>query len=161
MPDTLTLDVVEVKDGDTLVARGSSGKTLTVRVWGIDAPESGQPYGPPATEAARRLFGGETATLHVEDTGPYGRLIARVRTEDVDLGQSLVASGYAWHSRNYGTSDVLRRLEREARREGAGLWTQDNPVPPWKHRDRKDEPDLLDAAQTGWRFGRWIWRLLS
>lgn len=161
MPDTLTLDLVEVKDGDTVVVEGSDGTTLTVRVWGIDAPESGQPYGPVATKATRQLVGGETVRLHVEDTGPYGRLIARVRTADVDLGQSLTYSGYAWHSRKYATSETLKDCEREARTEGAGLWAQDDPVPPWKHREQTGEPDLLDAARTGWEIGRWVTRLFS
>lgn len=160
MPGTVTAKVAEVTDGDTLVVEDVEGNRATVRVWGIDAPETGQPYGTAATKAARKLVGGETVTLHVEDTGPYGRLIARVRTEDVDLGQSLAFSGYAWHSRKYATSDTLKECEREARTEGAGLWAQDNPVPPWKDREQTGKPDLLDAAEEGWRIGRWITRLL-
>jgi len=159
MPGTLTADVAEVKDGDTLVVVGS-GKRITVRVWGIDAPETSQPYGTAATRAARKLVGGETVTLHVEDTGPYGRLIARVRTEDTDLGQSLTYSGYAWYSRKYATSETLKNCEREARTKRAGLWQQDDPVPPWTHREQTGEPDLLDAARTGWKIGRWFWKLL-
>lgn len=161
MANTLTLEVLDITDGDTLVVGDSDGSAFNVRVWGIDAPEAEQPYGPAATKAARQLIGGETVRLHVEDTGPYGRLITRVRTDDVDLGQSLTYSGYVWYSRKYGTSETLKDCEREARTEGAGLWAQDDPVPPWKHREQTGKPDLLDAARTGWEFGRWITRLFS
>jgi micrococcal nuclease len=159
----LTLRVSEVKDGDTIVAEGSDGDALTVRVWGIDAPETSQPYGPAATKAARHLVGGQRVTLHVEDTGPYGRLIARVRDGRVDLARSLVVSGYAWHSRKYGTSEELKELEAKAREEGAGLWSQTDPTPPWRHRGEDEEPevDVLEAAKTGWSWAGWVWRVLS
>jgi len=159
---TLTLRVTDVKDGDTLATKGSDGDALTVRVWGIDCPETSQPYGPAATKAARHLVGGERVTLHVEDTGPYGRLIARVRDGRVDLARSLVVSGYAWHSRKYPTSDELKTLEARAREEGAGLWSQADPTPPWQHRGEEKEPevDLVDAAKTGWSWARWLMRLL-
>lgn len=163
MPNrSIELRISEVKDGDTIVAEGSDGDALTVRVWGIDAPETSQPYGPAATKAARHLVGGERVTLHVEDTGPYGRLIARVRADRVDLARSLVVSGYAWHSRKYGTSDELKQLEAKARQEGAGLWSQADPTPPWELRGEEEKPevDLVDAAKTGWRWGRWLMRLL-
>lgn len=92
MSDVLRLKVAKVTDGDTFVAAGSSGSTITVRLWGVDAPESGQPYGPPATRVAREIVGGSLVDIHVQDTGPYGRRIARVEAEyqgeRVDLGRS-------------------------------------------------------------------------
>jgi endonuclease YncB( thermonuclease family) len=172
MPDPLTLTVTEVTDGDTFVAAGAEGNTITVRVWGIDAPESGQPYGSAATQVAREVIGGALVDVHVQDTGPYGRHIGRVRTEyegkDVDLGRSLTLSGLAWHSRKYPTSDILVQHEEEARRQEKGLWEQPAPTPPWEHRDAAGDTSLLeaihegvDAAQDGYRWGRWLWRLLS
>ena len=172
MPDPLTVRVVDVADGDTFTAAGSSGNTITVRVWGIDAPESGQPYGPAATKVARRIIGGELVNVYVQDTGPYGRHIARVRCtydgEEVGLARSLCISGLAWHSRRYGTSETLVAHEKQARSEEAGLWSQADPVPPWEYRDAKGETGLLEAigdgidtAQKGLRWGRWIGRLFS
>jgi micrococcal nuclease len=161
----LVVKAVEVTDGDTIVVAGSSGDTVTVRVWGIDAPESGQPYGPAATRAARALVGGELADVHVKDKGPYGRYVGRVlvpyKDGKADLARSLALSGLAWHSRKYPTSDTLIQKEKEARAEGKGLWSQSDPVPPWTYRDRKGETGLLEAAYDGYKWGRWLWRLFS
>lgn len=172
MSDVLTLRAVEVTDGDTFKAAGSGGNIVTVRVWGIDAPESGQPYGPPATRAAREIIGGSLADLHVQDTGPYGRYIARVQTEyngkRVDLAQTLAVNGLAWYSRDYGTSDVLMQNERAARQREKGLWAQSDPTPPWAYREQQGETSLLEAieegyntAREGYRWARWFWRLFS
>jgi micrococcal nuclease len=134
MPDTFRFSVSRVKDGDTVVVEGKDGGTITVRVWGIDAPESSQPYGPAATDIARQIVGGEMVTVEVMDKGPCGRIIGRVQKGDVDLAASLALSGYAWHSRRYSTSQQIKEAEQEARREGRGLWAQDDPVPPWEKR---------------------------
>ncbi|MCS3651110.1 endonuclease YncB(thermonuclease family) [Salinibacter ruber] len=143
MPDTFRFSVSEVKDGDTVVVEGKNGDTITVRVWGIDASESSQPYGPAATDVARQIVGGEMVTVEVMDEGPYGRIIGRVQKGDTDLAASLALSGYAWHSRRYPTSRQIREAEQKARQEARGLWSQDNPVPPWKHRKGRQ------PAQTG------------
>ncbi|MCS3662033.1 endonuclease YncB(thermonuclease family) [Salinibacter ruber] len=143
MPDTFRFSVFRVKDGDTVVVEGKNGDTTVVRVWGIDAPESSQPYGPAATNVARRIVGGEMVTVEVMDEGPYGRIIGRVQKGDVDLAASLALSGYAWHSRRYPTSRQIREAEQKARQEARGLWAQDNPVPPWQHRKGRQ------PAQTG------------
>jgi len=108
---------------------------VTVRLWGLDAPEQAQPFGPAATRIARELAAGESVVVEARDTGPYGRVIGRVQTDDLDVGRSLVLSGVAWHQRNYPTSERLVELEKEARRRGNGLWEQDEPVPPWHFRD--------------------------
>ncbi|MCS3665772.1 endonuclease YncB(thermonuclease family) [Salinibacter ruber] len=143
MPDTFRFSVSRVKDGDTVVVEGKNGDTITVRVWGIDAPESSQPYGPAATDVARQIVGGETVTVEVMDEGPYGRIIGRVQKGGTDLAASLALSGCAWHSRRYPTSRQIREAEQKARQEARGLWAQENPVPPWKHR-KGQQP-----AQTG------------
>jgi len=143
MPDTFRFSVSRVKDGDTVVVEGKNGDTITVRVWGIDAPESSQPYGPVATDVARQIVGSGTVTVEVMDEGPYGRIIGRVQKGGTDLAASLALSGCAWHSRRYSTSQQIREAEQKARQEARGLWAQDNPVPPWQYRKRRQ------PAQTG------------
>jgi endonuclease YncB( thermonuclease family) len=149
MPDSLRLRVVEVTDGDTIKAQARNGDTVTVRVWGIDAPESSQPYGPAATDVARRLVGGEVADIEIVDEDRYGRFIGRVRTGGTDLAASLALSGYAWHSRRYPTSQQIKNAEQTARRKARGLWSQDNPVPPWEYRGRAPAPTERTELTAG------------
>jgi endonuclease YncB( thermonuclease family) len=49
---SFTGKVVEVTDGDTFDVRRSIGGTVTVRLWGVDAPEFDQPHGVKARDAA-------------------------------------------------------------------------------------------------------------
>lgn len=166
MTNVLEATVTKVIDGDTLLVE-ANGRELTVRVWGIDAPEMGQPYGPKARRAARELVsdgGDRKVHVHVEETGPYGRVIGRVRCRkfgDVDLACALVRQGYAWHSRDYRTTRALRQLETQAQRGGDGLWSQPDPTPPWVFRDRRKEKDLTDVFREAWDLVRFFWRVLS
>lgn len=130
----LRLKVARVKDGDTIVAEAQNGDTVDVRVWGVDCPETSQPYGPAATDVAREVVGGEVVDIDVMDTDRYGRVIGRVRCGGADLGQTLARRGVAWHSRRYSTSSRIRELEQDARSDARGLGTQDNPTPPWEYR---------------------------
>jgi len=159
---TLPGHVTDVKDGDTFEVALEQGGTATVRLWGVDAPEAGQAYGSHATEAARRLIGSEPVRLHVQDVDRYGRLVAKVRTEKpIDLGRSLLASGYAWYYEEYAPSaDHLASLEKQARQEGLGFWTQENPTPPWEWRGTERQPTLLETISHAWQVARFVWRII-
>jgi endonuclease YncB( thermonuclease family) len=109
----------------------------------------GQPYGPAATRAMQKLARGKPVAVDVETRGPYGRLIATVQTSDYDVGRSLVHSGYAWADRKHGHTRRLSSLEQQARQEGAGLWSQESPVPPWQHRDTTG-PTQGAGQNVGW-----------
>lgn len=135
MPDRFRGRVERVIDGDTFEVVDGVGERVKVRLWGVDAPEEGQPYGPAATAAAKELAEGKPCVVTAYDVGPYGRIIGRVRAGEYDVGRSLVYNGVAWHSRKYDTSRQLVRLEKDARREEKGLWQQEAPVPPWQWRD--------------------------
>lgn len=93
--DTLRLRVTDVTDGDTIKAQAQNGDTVAIRVWGIDAPELPEPYGPAATGVAQQLVGGEVADIEIVDQDQYGRLIGRVQADGTDLAASPALSGYA------------------------------------------------------------------
>jgi endonuclease YncB( thermonuclease family) len=152
MSDRIRGRIVRVVDGDTVTMRFADG-TFTVRLWGIDAPESSQPYGPMAAAGLRAVAEGEEAVLHLHKTGPYGRLIGEVEVWGESrffAGRALALAGLAWADRQHATTDLLRELEQEARREGKGLWSQERPVPPWRHRAA---PRPSPATGEGWGTG--------
>ena len=134
---TFTARVTSVTDGDTYDVRRSSGGTVTVRLHGVDAPESDQSYGPAATRAARRYVGGTRVRVSVEDIGTYGRAVARITVQGSDLGALLIRDGLAWHYERYAPrATEYARLQRQARNANRGLWTRSSPTPPWDWRDR-------------------------
>lgn len=126
--------VVEVTDGDTYEVRKSSGSTVDVRLYGIDCPESDQPYGDKATsEAADRILY-ETVEVKKVETGPYGKLIGMVSHNGTNISGWLVSKGLAWVSGKYCNKPVCRNWKEtqwEKQSRDIGLWAQDDPVLPW------------------------------
>jgi len=142
---TYTGRVVEVTDGDTYDVRTSTSGEITVRLWGVDAPETSQSYGSAATNAARRYVGGKNVRVSVQDVGRYGRAIARIEVGEGYLSSMLVRDGLAWHYEQYSPNATeLSRLERQARNANRGLWSQPNPTPPWEWRDRSSGGQQVD-----------------
>jgi len=113
-PDTERATVEWVYDGDTISVILADGSTDTVRLTGIDAPETGanfttaQCYGAESTNHLRQLLPvGATVWLErdVSDRDQYGRLVRFVwfsrGAEAVLANYVMLADGYAF-ARSYG-----------------------------------------------------------
>lgn len=134
--DTLEAQPVRVIDGDTYEVQAGTD-TLTLRLAGVDAPETGQRYGDDATRVARGLIADRQLTVLITDTGYYGRYVARVRIKGFSLARLLVSRGMAWVSPQYCEFDACakwRDIQARRRSQSMGLWAQAQPVPPWEYR---------------------------
>lgn len=95
---------IAVVDGDTLRLG-----TERIRLANIDAPEAGdrarclaeRNLARLATERLRELTRGQRLDVRREGKDRYGRTLARVRVNGRDVGERLVAEGYAapWRGR--------------------------------------------------------------
>lgn len=137
-PEVFTGLVTSVKDGDTITVL-RNGKPTDVRLYGIDAPEPGQDYGPRAHELVSALAFQETVivTVQEEERDPYGRTIAYVAFPDGRvLNEEVLKAGLAWWNKKYAPGlDRYREIEEKARKARIGLWKDDQPVPPWEWRE--------------------------
>lgn len=142
--ETLSGVVIVVVDGDTLLFKPdhyspASRAFLKVRLVGIDAPEKDQPYGEAATRALKNTALKQRATLDIVATDAYGRKLGRLTVGTVPVNAELVKRGHAWAS-SRRADDVLRILQREAKRERRGLWQDAAPTPPWTWRRAQRGP---------------------
>jgi endonuclease YncB( thermonuclease family) len=129
--------VIWVADGDTFKVR-SERSQYKIRVYGIDAPEQGQPFHREALELCLKLTHGQRVRLRVVDRDRYGRLVAAVTLPDgADLAEVLLQAGLAWQYRRYNQDPKYRELENQAREAGRGIWSAPNPTPPWDYKKRK------------------------
>jgi endonuclease YncB( thermonuclease family) len=119
-----------VVDGDTLEVSGPDGER-TVRIVGINAPESAECFGELATDALAELVKDQALVLVADrsDVDRFGRALRYVETIDgVDVGAELVAGGFAI-ARRYppddARADFYARLQREAQDARRGLWAPD------------------------------------
>lgn len=126
--------VTEIVDGDTIKI-DVGGQTQTVRLVGIDTPETKDPrkpvecFGLEATAKLTELIGDNPVRL-VPDSlqsgrDRYGRLLYYIYTpDDTFINQELVASGYAFAYQPI-ESDYLPEfieLQNQARDQDLGLW---------------------------------------
>ena len=133
------IQIDRVLDGDSLWLM-VDGKQLRTRLARIDAPEKDQPFGREATDELVKLA--TAGRLKIEKLGRdrYGRELIFLFNEDgQNLNLLLVSNGFAWCTRSRGSnSQIFYRLcrteERKARRERLGLWSDADPIPPWKYR---------------------------
>jgi len=132
-----TSPVVGVIDGNTIDIL-HNGKAQRIRLYGIDCPEKGQPFGKVAKWATSALVFGRTVTVQGHDKDKYKRLVADVLLADgTNVNQKLVKDGWCWWYQKYAPDDVvLEALEQEARGMKRGLWVDPRPLAPWQWRKR-------------------------
>lgn len=129
-----TARVEKVVDGDTLEV-SVAGTTETLRLLGIDTPETHHPtrpvecFGPEATARLAELVPPGTSISLERDVEPrdrFGRLLVYVRRDDgLDVNRTMVAEGYAAVlviEPNGSRAATLREAEQAARGSGRGLW---------------------------------------
>jgi len=134
--------VVKVRDGDSMEIR-SDGQNVRVRVFGVDAPERGQPWSARAKSFTAGLVGNQEVVVEVKDVDRYGRKVGEVVLADGrDLGHELLREGLAWYYRRYANDPSLEKLEADARAAKRGLWSEPHPVPPWKFRSDRRAGDV-------------------
>jgi micrococcal nuclease len=126
-----TATVTRVVDGDTVEISRSVEGLSTVRLIGVDTPETHggtQPYGPEASDFTRQHLEGKEVSLEldVEKVDPYGRLLAYVYLSDGQMfNETLVEEGYAQVATfpsNVKYQERFLEAQREARAANRGLW---------------------------------------
>ena len=140
--------VTRVVDGDTIeveitgrrggpgAGEAAVGREYTVRLIGIDTPESVDPrrpvecFGREASAATEALLAGEEVRLvkDVSETDRFDRLVRYVYLGEEMANARLVVNGYAnayTYPPDVRHSSLFVALEREARDDDRGLWSPD------------------------------------
>ena len=137
--ETWTAQVVGITDGDTVKVLRDGHDQVKIRIAEIDTPERRQPWGNRAKQAMAALVHGQSVEVEPVTIDRYGRTIARLRVDGLDVGRELVRQGDAWVYRKYSKDPSLLVLEAEARAAGRGLWSLPaaDQVPPWQWRRQR------------------------
>ena len=140
---------VQVIDGDTIMI-----SQTTIRLHGIDAPETGQrcaaanrKIGRPSIKGIARLkaLARNGLTCEGNETDDYGRLIARCSTSDgTDINQLLVAEGHAWAFVKYATD--YSADEAKARSLRLNIWSM-RCDEPWVFREKRWTKNATKAPE--------------
>lgn len=128
-------EVSTVADGDTFSVK-VEGKTVKVRMIGVDTPETVDPrktvqcFGKEASDKTKEILSKHSVKLKTDPSqgisDKYGRLLAYVYTEEgLFVNKYLIENGYAHeytYNIPYQEQKEFKELQKKAREEKVGLW---------------------------------------
>jgi endonuclease YncB( thermonuclease family) len=154
LPQLLDARVIYVTDGDTVKIRDADRKEHSVRIVSIDAPEKthrdkpGQRYSEKSRRHLARLADDRRVRLETHGRDDYGRVLARVWVDGVDVGLAQVCAGYAWVYEAFidelpdeADRSAYRACQATAKANRLGLWRDAKPTPPWVFRHTRRDND--------------------
>ena len=143
--------VVGVTNGDMITVVDSARGSHQIKLIGVDAPESDQPFARISRKHLSDLVFGKDVTVEWLTRDRYGHILGKVmvqprgcpacrQTRDAGLAQ--LEAGLAWWYREYRREQSLEDQGRyefaefDARTRRIGLWRHAAPVPPWEWRKK-------------------------
>jgi len=138
-PQTELHTVIKVIDGDTIAVE-IDGKTETLRLIGIDTPETVHPnkpvqcFGIEASSKAKETLSGQTVRLEADtaqgERDKYGRLLRYIFLENgTNFNKMMIVQGYAFEYTYQGIpyqyQTEFKQAEEKARAAKLGLWADD------------------------------------
>ncbi|SIR89257.1 micrococcal nuclease [Haladaptatus litoreus] len=144
-----TVTVTRVVDGDTMEVRFPSGETDTIRLLGVDTPETtlsrvnpsefeGIPdttagkdhlfeWGRRADQFATNELEGKTVRIETDPQadrrGSFGRLLVYIYVDGENFNRRLLADGYArMYDSSFSKRGAFERTEARAQRVNVGVW---------------------------------------
>jgi micrococcal nuclease len=131
--------VTKVSDGDTIHVTTPEQTKLTVRLYGVDAPETpkinqrtghinkpGQPYGEDSRKALESKIMGKQVRLDIIDIDQYKRMVGMIWIGNSNINLEMVKEGYAEAYLEYLKVPYRAQFiqaEREARSARRGIWS--------------------------------------
>ncbi len=140
-------EVLRIVDGDTIDVLDDDNQKLRIRLLGIDTPEPQQLFGYESSIYLKKILSGRSVKIistpdrnKPYTLGFYKRVIGKIILNGRDINLEMIEKGMAWHFKKYKKSQPLgdrysyNKAENEARERNIGLWSEGNPLPPWKWR---------------------------
>lgn len=127
----MMVTVNEVIDGDTFKMNFET-KTFTVRLLGVDTPETVHPfkpveeYGKLASEHLKNLLNGKQVKLNFDQNkvDSYGRILAYVYLDDAFVNAEVIKEGYGYAYTRFPFQFLqdFVTYQEEAKQAARGLW---------------------------------------
>ncbi|MDZ4226229.1 MAG: thermonuclease family protein, partial [Patescibacteria group bacterium] len=123
------LELIKVIDGDTIAIQ-KGGSSETVRMIGLNAPETGTCYTGEATQKLKNLLASGKVSLELDasqgERDKYDRLLAYVFSESgVNTAKALIEGGFAkeyTYSKAYKYQTEFKTAQTSAQTAQKGLW---------------------------------------
>lgn len=137
--EKIPVELIDIKDGDTIEILYNGGKTAIVRYLLIDTPETShpklgkQPFGEEAKARNKELLSSGKLTIEFdvgEQIDKYGRILAYVYVDCKSVQEQLLREGlarvaYVYPPNTRYLSD-FKKAQEEAKKKGIGIWSIQN-----------------------------------
>lgn len=117
-------------------------ETITVQLNAVDAPPLNSLGGVEALALVKELVGQQQVRVLEFRRSDDGAIIGEVYTlENQSINEELMKAGWAWFYEPDSTNNpYYRELNETAIQEKRGLWSSENPKPPWETIARNTAP---------------------
>ena len=135
---TWTGKVVDVRDGDFLKVSHPEKGFVAIMLYGIDAPDKGQPFFKQAQEFLSEKAEGQV--VNIKEFHTEQKVATAIIVHDgVNINEQVLKAGYGWVYKKYCDQDFCSdwlTYEKQARDRKLGLWQDENAAPPWEWRKK-------------------------
>ncbi len=131
--------VTALSSGDTATVL-HDGKKEQVRIYGVECPAKDQDFFRNAKDFSASLVLNKVVEFTPLEKDRYARPVGVMVADGKNLGRELVKAGLAWfHSQTCKHPECREwmELEKQAKLSGVGIWSVQNPVPPWEFKSGK------------------------
>ncbi len=147
--ETFQCKVVGVTDGDTITCLTDQKERVKVRLYQIDAPESGQAYGQKAKQALSDMVYNRSIIVENMGLDKYKRTLGIIHGKALSkcpfwaickptvyeiANFEMIKQGYAWYYPFTKKNPEYQQAEQEAKAAKRGLWADEQAMPPWEYR---------------------------
>ena len=129
--------VLIVHEGDRLTVHHEGRKDM-IYLRGVDCPELKQSYGKQAKHVTAAYTANREVVVRDLKRDRQGRMTADILLPDGrQIAHELIKEGLAWVQPGGAGDQDLKDMEELAKASKNGLWSEPNPVPPWKWKSTK------------------------
>jgi endonuclease YncB( thermonuclease family) len=136
---TFAARCTSVRDGDNITVL-HEGQSVRVRLYGIDCPETQQPFGTQARQLTAGMTLGKLVIISGQGVDSAGRVLGWVFAGKRSVNQELVRNGLAWWYRASAPKEQeLAQLQQGAILANRGLWSSPSVQAPWVFRQQQEQ----------------------
>ncbi len=152
--ETFQCGVVGVTDGDTITCLTDEKKQVKVRLYQIDAPESGQAYGQQAKQLLSDMIYNKHVKIENMGLDRYKHTLGIITAHKfkpcksappdrpqpfgcydlININLEMIKYGYAWYNPFDGENPEYQQAELEVKAAKRGLWADEHVMSPWEWR---------------------------
>ena len=108
--ETVSARVIGITDGDSITILKAGNRQEKIRLAEIDAPERAQPYGTKSKQALSDLVFDKKVTIQPVTIDRYGRTVARIYVDNLDVNAAMIEQGAAWVYTAYSDDPLFPEL---------------------------------------------------